>query len=389
MSTTVQSAIDMVRSVHPAFSRFMVPDKALADYFTREQQRLMTLALMRDRSYLAQSMPILFDLANADLDAPGTAGSGTTGGVPAESDGAGGFRAVQATTGSALTVTEGTIFVSDNAVVSATATTLVAFGVAWTVNAWIGYDVIIVAGTGAGTSPRTIVSNTATAPTVASAWEVTPDATSVFRIVLGTSTVNTSVAVVTDLPSLVTSRGYLVKLDAHGTPYLDVTAPLVAHVARGIPLPPFHTIVASGCTVRYSGELAQSDYAGVPLNIVAEVSRYTGRQRPAAYLRGQSLFLCGNRTDWQDVESIELTYVPVPPAFTARTDYFLLPDTAIPTIAARGAVFAASRIAGLPGVPQAPSDLLLKEASEAEATYLQSISLTKRARQGRVRPGFA
>lgn len=385
MATTVQDAIDMVRSVHPAFSRFMVPDKALADFFTREQRRLISLALLRDRSYLTQSLPILFDLLNADLDAVGTAGAGTDGGVPAESDGNGGYQAVQESTGSAVTVTDGTVSVSNTAVTSATATTLTGLAVSWTVNAYAGKIVRIVAGTGAGQSPRSVSSNTADTLTVSDDWETTPDTTSVFQVVQPVATLDETTGVVTDLPATSVARGFLVKLNASGTPYLDYTAPVVGHVSRGIPLPPFHAIL--GGTVRYVGADSQSDYAAETLWLVSEASRYNAARWPAAYLRGSQLHLIGQRADWQPVESIELSYVPVPPAFTARTDLFLLPDTALPCVAAKGAVFAASRISGIADVPQPPLAQLVADAAEAEAAYLTTISLSKRARIGRVRPG--
>lgn len=386
MSFTVEDAIAQVRSVHPAFSRYMVPDKSLADFFTREQRRLMTLAIMRDRQYLAQSMSILFDLSNADADAPGTAGAGTSGGVPAESDGAGGYREAQATTGAALTVDDGTVFVDDTAVTAGTATTADLFGVTWVANVYAGKMARIVAGYGAGTSPRPIASNTIGGHlVVSSAWEITPNTTSVIRIVEGDTAFAESIGVVTDLPSTTQTRGYLVRLDASGVPYLDVTAPLVAHVARGVPLPAHHVVL--GGTVRFGDASAQTDFDGTPLTLVSEAMRFRSF-RYAAFMRGQTLVLVGNRSDWTNVASIELAYVPIPPAFTARTDLFLLPDTALPVLVAKGAVFAASRIAGLEGVPQPPSDLLVQEAIAAEATYAQTISLTKRARLGRVRPRY-
>lgn len=390
MSLTVQQAIDQVRSVHPAFSRYMVPDKALADFFTREQQRLMTLAVSRDRSYLSQSLSILFDLSNADADAPGTAGAGTAGGVPVVPAGST-YTPSQTTTGSAVGVSDGALLVNDTSVVSATATTLTGLGASWTTDAYAGKIVRIVAGKGANTSPRTIASNTATTLTVTQAWEVTPDATSTFHIAPAVTTADGTLGAVTDLPSVSTNRGFLVKLNAQGVAYLDYAAPLVGHVSRGIPLPSYHSVL--GGTVRWSASAgatwatAQSDYGAMPLMLVSKSMRYSAPRRPAAYLDGQKLFLVGQRIEWQAAESIELFYTPVPPSFTARTDLFLLPDHALHVLVAKGAVFAASRITGVPNVPQPPSDLLVAEAAEAEAGFLATISLTKRSRIGRVRPG--
>lgn len=386
----MQGAIDMVRSVHPAFSRYMVPDKSLADFFTREQQRLMTLAVLRDRSYLAQSLSILFDLAHADTDAPGVAGANTSGGVPGVASN-GTYAAVQATTGSAVEVDAGTIAVADTLVASATSTTLTGTGVAWVVDAYIGKIVLITAGTGAGQAPRSITTNSATVVTVSSAWDVTPDSTSLFTIVAPVQSIDQTVGVVTDLPATTVQRGYLVKLNASGVPYLDYTSPLVAHVSRGIPLPQLHTVL--GGIVRYASSSdawssPQSDYGAIPLTLVPNGMRYRSFRGPAAHVRGGQLFLVGGRAEWENAESIELSYVPIPTAFAARTDLFLLPDSAVGVIAARGALFAASRITGLPDVPQPPSDLLASEAERAEAAWLSSVSLTTRSRIGRVAPGL-
>lgn len=389
MSITLQRAIDGVRSVHPAFSRYLVPDKSLADFFTREQQQLVTAAIERDRTYLAQSLPILFDLGNASIDAPGTAGAGTAGGLPGLATTSGTLAVSEATVGSAVSVAQGTILVADTAVTAATATTLTGLGVVWTTNAYAGYAVVIVAGKGANTSPRTIASNTASAVTVSS-WEVTPDTTSVFRIVQPVPTLTAALGVVTDLPSVVPSRGYLVKLNAQGVPTIDYTAPLVAHVSAGVPLPPFLAILSG--TVRgnaVSGSVAQTDYNATSLTLIHPDARYNPPKRPAAYVQGQALFLVGNRSEWEYTESIDLLYTPVPPVFAARSDLFLLPDAAFPALVARGAAFAASRIAGLPSVPQPPMAMLTAEATAAVAAFLATVSLTPRTRLSRVRPRWS
>ena len=383
MSLTIQGAIDQVRSVHPAFTRYMVPDRALADFFTRDQQRLMSLALMRDRSYLAQSLSIAFDLTNQSIDAPGTAGAGTLGGLPGVVGAS--IAAVQATVGSAAEVSDGTIYVTGAVVSAATTTTATASGVAWTVNAYTNAIARIIWGKGANTAPRSIASNTSTQVTVSSAWEVTPDTSSVIQISAPVQFIDATFGVVTDLPAISAARGYLVKLNAQGVPYLDYTAPLVAHLASGIPLPSYFAVL--GGTIRFgNGATADTDYNAQPLRLVHQASRYATREL-SAYVQGSQLFLCGSRSDWSTVESIELRYIPVPPSFTARTDLFLLPDAALPCLAAQGAVFAAGRIAGIDGVPHPPSDLLVAQAQALEAAYLDSLSLTKRARIGRVRPG--
>jgi hypothetical protein len=63
---------------------------------------------------------------------------------------------------------------------SATATTLVNSGKAWTASQWVNSQIRIVSGTGAG-QIRNITANDATSVTVAT-WTTTPDATSVYQI---------------------------------------------------------------------------------------------------------------------------------------------------------------------------------------------------------------
>jgi hypothetical protein len=183
MSLLLSDVIAGVRSRNPAFERHLVPDKSLADFFTTEQQRLMTRGLERDRQYLAQSLTVALELSSSD--APGTAGDATAGGVPAELSASGAITVSEETAGSLVTVeTDGVgTLVNDTDVVSATATTLVGLAAAWVVNAYIGKAVVITAGKGYGQPPRTIVSNTANQLTWTDAWSVVPDSTSTFKIV--------------------------------------------------------------------------------------------------------------------------------------------------------------------------------------------------------------
>jgi len=75
---------------------------------------------------------------------------------------------------------EGFVPFATGTATSATGTTLVNTGKAWTVNQWSNSQVRITAGTGAG-QVRSITSNTATTLTVPT-WTITPDATSVYAI---------------------------------------------------------------------------------------------------------------------------------------------------------------------------------------------------------------
>lgn len=77
-------------------------------------------------------------------------------------------------------ITKGKPAYATGVATSATGTTIVNSGKAWTVDQWINYQVRIVSGTGIG-QIRTITDSDATSLTVA-AWSVTPDSTSVYAI---------------------------------------------------------------------------------------------------------------------------------------------------------------------------------------------------------------
>jgi hypothetical protein len=379
MSLLLSDVIAGVRSRNPAFDRRLVPDKALADFFTTEQQRLVTRALERDRHYLAQSLIVAFELSTAN--APGTAGDTTAGGVPAQLSPSGAIAVSEETAGSLVTVkTDGVgTLVNDTDVVSATPTSLIGLAAAWVVNAYIGKAVVITAGTGFGQPPRTIVSNTANQLTWTDPWSIVPDSTSTFKIVSEVLSVDATAGVVTAVPSVSARTGFLVRLNANGVPYIDYTKPLVVSVEKGVPLPGYHSIL--GGNVRFNDTVGSV----APLRLQSYTDRLSPTGWPAAYVFNQSLFLCGGAADWQDVDGIELHYVPIPPAFAARTDYFLLPDHSFSVLVARGAVFAANHLSSLANAPPVALAPLNQEASEAESAYLASIGLTRRARISRMR----
>ena len=64
---------------------------------------------------------------------------------------------------------------------SATSTTLVDTAQAWSTNRWANLQILITSGTGAG-QVKPILSNTATAITIPTAWATTPDTTSTYRV---------------------------------------------------------------------------------------------------------------------------------------------------------------------------------------------------------------
>lgn len=394
MGFTLQQYIDQVRNRHPVFEKRLVPDKVLADFATLDQREVLTLALGHDRQYLAQPLPIGFDLVNADADAPGTAGAGTAGGVPAQSDGQDDTLSAesdspQSATGFGVEIqtTNVVTLLAETVVASASPTTLTAAGVSWTTNQYQYDTVIITAGAGSGQPPRTIASNTADTLTVSQPWAVIPDTTSVFLIVQGIDLIDQTFGAVTDVPGMGTRTGYLVRLNAQGIPYLDTTKPLTVSIARGVPLPPYLSILGGTVRLNRPGQQAGDPPFQMPLTLNSFSDRFQPHGTYNAYLLNGSLYLMGGRLDWDNVQGIELTYVPIPPALQARTDYFLLPDNALPVLVARAVVFAAQRVQGVPGVPQLPMDQFATMAQGATDSFIKTLSLTTTARVSRMRRG--
>lgn len=379
MALLLSDILTAIRDTSASFSKRNVTDGTLARFLTGEQRRLISRALVRDKQYLAQQCSIVFDVDSAN--APGTAGAGTTGGVPGQITSGETLAVVQSPVGSAVEIDsdddDAEILVSASVVASATSTTLTKTAAGWTVDAYANQYVRITAGTGEG-QQREITSNTSDTLTVGTAWETTPDTTSIFEIVDPVIEVDEDVNVITAIPAERTKVGYLVKLNAQGVAYLDLSTPLVATYDVGIPLPSHHYLLPDA-TVRY-GSTESSEI----LSLVSYAHRLRCPVYPAAYVLNQELYLCGDATAWSGATSIDLRYVPIAPAFTARTDFFLLPDSAYGTLVGHGAAFCAEKVSGL-GIPVPSSDMLRARAVEAEGAFMETISHGRRGRTSRVR----
>lgn len=376
MSFTFDDAIQAARDRHPAFHRSRVPGGPLARFATDQQNELIQRCVRRDPQFLSQKASILFSVDT--LNAVGTAGAGTTGGLPGETDANGAFSVVEESSGSLIeastTSDDGaTVHVSERPVTSATSTTLTCSTVARTVNGDVDRVLVITGGTGQG-QRRSVISNTATVWTVA-AWTTTPDSTSLFTLVEPVFTSSGALGVVTTLPSVSTQTGYLVKTDAQGVPYLDYTTPLVATVADGLSLPSMHALLG--------GRVRMTDGDAVQLTVVSQDQQDNPPNWPAVYTVGQQVFVIGAAEDWTDVNSLELDYVPVAPPFTALTDTYLLPDSARACVVAGLAAFMAIRVAGMPEVSIDPN-AFASYAVGCERQYLTSLLITRQRRIERI-----
>jgi hypothetical protein len=300
-----------VRGRHPAFSRPLVPDAAIARFLTGYQRELVSKAILKDRTFLAQQMSVAFAVNSAN--AVGTAGAGTTGGMPVDAD-VGALSIIQAPMGTAseLDVDEDEItLVSAFAVSSATTTTVVKTSAGWTTNAYANKWAKVTTGKGQG-QIRQISSNTADTLTVSEAWTTTLDTTSMVEVVTATAEATQTFGVVASEPWSVERKAYLVKLTSAGVPYLELDSPLTARYDVGIPLPPMHYLI--GGDVRFEDPDDRSELA-----LIGWGERMNARYPYCASVLGQTLYLAGTAVDWSDVVSLDLRYAPIPPALTSTS----------------------------------------------------------------------
>lgn len=380
MSLQLSTVITGARDLHPAFHRTRVPNAVLARFLTDYQNRLIGKCVERDPAYLAQSAAIA--LALDDANDPGTVGAGTAGGLPAaivDED----VAAVHESAGSLLeplltTAQSGVILVAERVVTAVVGQVISSTGAGRTTNEDAGRLIHITAGAGIG-QVRVVQSNTADSWTPTASWTTAPDTTSMFTIVAANVAADETLGVVTELPALSPRTGYLVRINAQGVPYIDYTAPLTVSLERGVPLPSMLTPV--GGTVRHADP--EEDH---PLWITTYARRFISPRQPAVYFANQQLFLCGSEQDWSDVTGIELQYVPVAPAFTALTDYFLTPDSARPVYVARAAHQMAQRLNSIDGIELDVASFRA-DADEAEGSYLATLRLQKRGRHSGFRQG--
>lgn len=383
MALTLNDVITAARDRSPWFHKTRVPNAVIARFLTDYQNELIGKAVQRDPQYLTQRVTVAFDFDSNN--AVGTAGAGTTGGVPGTIASDGSYSTVEATAGSLidpkLTSAGGAVVaVAERVVTSATTTTVTSTGAGRTTNGDAGKILTITAGVGEGQS-RSIISNTATTWTISTGsdgleWDTTPDTSSMMTVVDPAYESDLLQGVVTDLPATTSQRGYLVKLTSGGVPYIDWSAPVVSKLDAGIPLPQFVSVVGGVC--RYT------DDTDGPLYVISESDRYEPPTWPAVFVIGTTLYCCGEQADWTDVANLEVRYVPIAPAFAALTDYFLVPDAARQTLVAQAAAFMAERVQGMDEVNIDPAAHLAR-AVDAERAYLGTVLTQRRGRISRQR----
>lgn len=379
MALTVGPIISAARDRHPAFHKSRVPDGVLARRLTAYQRELISRTADIDPSLVAQQASIVFALTPEN--AIGTVGVGTPGGQPGKLNGQLPLP-VQEPAGSLIEedLTNTQELVAPSVVTAATTTTVTVGAAAWVVNAYAGKLVEVTDGPGAR-QVREIESNTATVLTLkaGTTWETIPTVQSRIRIVAVLLVVTREMGVVTGplLPTAI-RQGYLVRLSAAGTPYIDYGKPLVARFDEGIELPPHESI--TGGTIRYAPDYAGADGVGVgDLEIRPYRYRMSRGARHTSWLENGALFLGGQRDTWKDVDSIDIRFVPIAPDISTLQDVLLLPDSASPCLIAALALYAGQRINGLPDVPKIDLTALTQNVERTEALFINGIG--RHARQ--------
>lgn len=388
MAITLGSVIDEVRMSDPAFGRETVPDRVLGQALGRIQRRLSLAAHEVNSTYLATVLPIVFDLDSGNI--PGTAGAGTTGGLPATTDAAGNITVLERTLGNVVEFNpdDAPVILNDFVPTSVTASTMTLTGAGRAVNGDAGYYIHVVSGPGSGEeSLRIIASNTATVWTITGSWDSLPSTASVVRIVNATAAVGQTMGSVTGLPGIHGETGYLVRQNSAGVAYIDLTKPLVARVTSGIPLPPFQRLLGGTVyMVRTNAPLLPADTpeqrnpGQVPFRLIDFQGRHSVPVFPSGYTLGGELYLVGDNSDWRAISSIDLRYIPIPLLFptdqTAMSSLFLLHDTAFDVLVAE-ANLRAARFATGKGLQTVDVQSYVTEASECRALWIQAVARQK------------
>lgn len=385
MAFTLGEIVTSIRTAHPAYADpQMVPARTLVDAAGDLQRRLAVMATQRYSGYLAQQLPIYLRLESANQ--PATVAAGTTGGLPSVN---GSVTPDFATAGVApfydlsLAVTVLGDFVPTSVSVGVTDTVITLSTASRTIDADIGLGLILVQGPGAAPDAIRVVSdNTATTWTVPN-YRQSPDTTTVIRLVQlpGITADGTSSAFVAT-PGVRDQAGYLVKIASDGTPYLDLTMPLVATLRQGVPLPPHDRLLGLAAVTKpstWSGDADPITFPTVGQAGFLPVPLYHGQRSDiqgwGAWVEGNQLHLGGPSAAWVGIRNLVLRYVPIPPLFTvSRTvmdDAFLLPDTAYSVVLAGLTVTAAQQAAARGA--QVPVQGAAQDYEAAKAEWLGSV----------------
>lgn len=400
MSLTLQNIIDAARDRDAAFAKQRVPDASFARYLTGYQKELVSRAHEIRPGIIESRISIVLGSVDGLLPTVsplGQIGASTTQGLPVlggdqeVSTGASPLTAIlDAEVGNTVEIDvankqgQTVVLVPPTAITATTVNGLTAFGApGWTVNQFAVPNVYvqILYGTGAGQGLASVLSNTAGQLTLDNNWLVQPDITSVFQIIFAPMIATQETSVVLGLPAYQTRNAYVVKLNAQGQPYIDLTMPLAGTFEQGIPLPQHKALLRGTIYFALNDNPTQS----ADLNIVDVSHRLYARGPFACWTDNKNLYLIGQGQDWQNVASIDLRYLPEPPNITALTDVFLLPDSAYTPLVEGAAWFAAKRCMNTQDQENVDIGLYTAAKEKAETVWLNELGTRNRAQVSYIR----
>lgn len=379
MAIQVRDCIARARLKHPALTPQVVPSSVATEMVQEVQQRLLLLTHQRNASYLVRTWVIAL-LPTQNL---ATFGAGSQQGAPILR-GSTSLEVADAPAGALAQVDQSAlaVLVDARAATGGTGNSLADTTQAWTVNLYADQLVEIVAGTGIGQT-AVIQSNSATNLVIVGAWAFAPDATTIYRI--RQQVFEASGAMATELgliPATKTVQGWLVELDAQGQPYLNLAAPVSVPMTTGIPLPPNYHVL-NGSWYAFSDEQNIDRYPR-PLTMLSPIDRHQPARSYGVYVQGQELFLCAPMTQWQNVQRLEIPYLPIAPDISSADDYLLLPDAAKDALVAGLAERMGERAAtfGVAGIDLGGFNARQREMQDL---YLAHVAGAGRALTGRIK----
>jgi hypothetical protein len=375
MALTLATVLTAARDKDSALTRTRAPDAVLARDLTGYQRRLISQAADLDSNFVAQQCSIIFAASTANV--PTALAAGSQGGGPADASQPARIALTYQDSGPAIEVdVNSNPLIADALVTSATTIAVTVSGANWQVNRFVNQWLWCVAGPAAG-QLRQILSNTIDTLVISTGTDlrqfaVVPGPTDLIRVVAANVDAAGGSTVLTEITPTQSKYGFLVSLDANGRPYINPTIPLVATFDRGIFVPPYERII--GGTVRLNSGLVQDDITIRPYRM-----RYQWGPSYTVWIESGQVFLAGAASDWRDVASIDLRYVPIPPAFQALTDYFLLDDDCYDVMSYRAAYVAGQRVKKLADVGSIDVMYLKEEWQAAEQNFLSSVGAHNRA----------
>lgn len=388
MTLTLGQVIEAARNRNRAFDYKRITVPPIAAFLSDYQRELLGLAQERFPLLVTSQISVIFNAQpNTVLSQVGVGTPEGNGGLPAIQNPDGTLSQAVLPNGNTVEVAQTGPVLSQGTTLSATTNTLTPNQAipSWTADQFDGSAyLVIIAGTGVG-QIRLIQTNTTGQVTTTENWTTLPDTTSQWQIIQSSPAVTGQTSAVIALPSLATRTSYLTYIDSSGNVFLDLSNALTGTFDVGFPLPPYKGLLGGTVYFRPSGSPSgAAEQFTCELTLLDYTDRLQGRGRYAVYEMNGQLFPIGDFTWWQNVQSLDLRYVPIPGDVTLPTDRFILPDDARGVLVDKAAEFMGTHVEGEPDVA-VNLEVLTARAGRSEELWLQQVASRKRAFTSRVK----